>query len=234
MFNSHASFKGVGGREITFDPGFQPWLHVRSYGEVESVPMHLGTFPIPVIDTQGTPQYHEFASQKYKLLSDIEPEIQIGDRIYFHYNTIQTRGILKEEGQHPNRTWWFQVRYDTVICSVRNGVIIPIGSWVLVEPDYETWDDILIETYSHLRDKDGRPLLKPKDQWIQKKVEPSYHYLKGFVRHVGTPLKGDKREVNPGDKIVYRKNADWKVQIEGKEYFAIRQRHIEGILTTTE
>jgi co-chaperonin GroES (HSP10) len=111
---------------------------------------------------------------------------------------------------------------------VREEKIIPIGGYVLIEPDLESWDDILKPVRSTIKDKDGNFILKPKDQWLQTKVRPDRKYLTGFVRHIGAPLKGDVNELEIGQKIYYRKHADWVQNIEGKEYYAIRQRHIVG------
>lgn len=253
MFEDKVKLGGKDGRELIFDPMFQPWLHVRTFGEVVDIPIHLGPQPMPMQEYVGTPEYFGYAPTKFKKLSDIEPEVEIGDKIYFHFNTVALKNMMLEEGEHPNKTYYFKVRYDQVICAVRESMtigvipdtfkadggrtvktthkrIIPIGSYTLVEPDYETWDDILIPTYTDLVDEQGKKIPKPKDKWIQTKVMPKYHELKGYVRHVGTPLKGDECQVNEGDHIIYRKNADWTVKIEGKDYFVIRQRHILGVL----
>lgn len=163
---------------------------------------------------------------EYRYVSDVSQDLQIGDRIYFHFNTIVMRNCVKEEGVHPNRTWYFKVSYEQILCAVRDGKIIPISSYVLVDPDFESWDDILVPVMSLLKDADGNFIPKPKDQWLQKKVQPEYKYLTAYVRHVGSPLNGDKCEIEAGQKIWYRRNADWMNTIEGKDYFAIRQRHI--------
>ena len=227
MFNSHVTFKGAGGKQVVIDPSFDPQIHIRTYGTVVSVPLHLTKRPI-MQEHLGTPSYGESSPYEYRYLSDVQQEVKPGDRIYFHFNTITMRNMVKEEGEHPNRTWYFKVSYDQVICAVREGKIIPIASYALVEPDYETWEDILHPTYSNLKDEHGNFIQKPKSEWIQTKVKPEYHFLTATVKYVGTPLGTDKCEVEPGQKIWYRRNADWKNKIEGVEYFAIRPRHIIG------
>lgn len=225
MFNDKASFKGVNGETIQLDPSFDPQKHVRTYGEVVSLPANLRKNPI-MQEHRGSPPPSDSSPFEYRFVSDVSQDLQIGDRIYFHFNTIAMRNCVKEEGKHPNRTWYFRVSYEQIICAVRGGQIIPISSYVLVDPDFESWDDILIPVMSQLKDAEGNPIPKPKDQWLQKKVRPEYKYLTAFVRHVGNPLNGDKCEVEVGQKIWYRRNADWTNNIEGRDYFAIRQRHI--------
>jgi len=227
MFNDKVKFKGVGGKELVIDPSFDPQRHIRTYGEVVSLPLHLTKRPI-MQEHRGTPAPTEGSPFEYRFLSDVKQEVKVGDRIYFHFNTITMRNCVKEEGKHPDRTWYFKVSYDQIICAVRDGQIIPIASYALVIPDYETWDDILHPTYTNLKDAEGRPIPKPKDQWIQTKVKPEYHFLTATVKYVGSPLGKDALEIEPGQKIWYRRNADWMNTIEGVEYFAIRQRHIIG------
>lgn len=235
LFNYGVKFKGIGGRELVVDPSFEPAKHVRIYGEVVSVPVRLGRTPIAQ-ERVGAPGYYEQSPFRYKFLSDIEPEVQVGDRIYYHFNTIHTKNMVREDGVHPNRTWFYKVQYDQVMCAVRNGEIICIGGYCLVDPDMETWEDISIPVPEV--GTDGKPLLntlgevinKPKDQWLVRKAMPGNKYLVGFVRHVGSPLKGDKREVEVGDRILYQRYADWTVNIEGKDYFVIKQRHIMGVV----
>lgn len=224
MFNDKGSFKGVNGETIVLDPSFDPQRHVRTYGEVVSLPAQLTRRPV-MQEHRGSPP-GDSSPFEYKYVSDVSQDLQIGDRIYFHFNTITMRNCVKEEGEHPNRTWYFKVSYEQILCAVRDGKIIPISSYVLVDPDFERWDDILVPTYTMLKDQDGNFIPKPKEEWLQKKVRPEYKYLTAFVRHVGNPLRGDKCEIEVGQKIWYRRNADWMNTIEGKDYFAIRQRHI--------
>lgn len=225
MFNDKVQFKGINGENLVLDPSFDPQRHVRTYGEVVSLPAQLTKRPI-MQEHRGSPAPSDSSPFEYKFVSDVAQDIQIGDRIYFHFNTITMRNCVKEEGKHPNRTWYFKVSYEQILCAVRDGKIIPTSSYVLVDPDFESWDDILVPTYTELKDAEGNFIPKPKELWIQKKVRPEYKYLTAFVRYVGAPLRGDKCEIEVGQKIWYRRNADWMNTVEGKDYFAIRQRHI--------
>lgn len=232
LFEDKVSFRGSDGMELVIDVDFDRQRHTRIYGECTDVPLYLGKVPLHQ-EHRGLPEYHGYSPYYYKFMSDIEMEVQVGDRVYFHFNSVVQRNFVDVQGKHPNRTWFIKVRYDQILCVVRDGKIIPIGGYALIEPEYETWDDILVPVPMTvngkvLKDKYGEVKYKPKDQWIQTKIAPQYKYLTGFVRHVGSPLNGDKCEIEVGQKIWYRKNADWPNKIEGKEYFTIRQRHIIG------
>lgn len=238
IYENYVKFKGLNGREIYIDHRFDPQRHARIYAEVVSVPRYIQ----PILFMQehaGVPPYHGHSNYSYKMLDSIEPEVQVGDKVYMHFNAmisnlmIKKSHLVREDGVHPNKTWYFKVRYDNLIAVVRNGVTIPVGSFVLCDPDWESWDEISRPTPVTLNgkpvlNKDGTKMMKPKEQWLVTKVAPGYQFLKAFVRVLGTPLRGDKCEIAVGQKIWYRRNADWMVKIEGKDYFAIRQRHIIG------
>lgn len=241
----------INGREIWFDPTFRPHEHIQKWGIVTQIPQRLSQMPIPTQITDGCPEYYEKVTRRYKYLSDIEPEVKVGDKIWFHHNTIDIphlKNLLREEGEGEAKRYYFKVRYDQIICSVREiskeevdeelwdkenpdtkyNVIIPIGGWTLVQPDWESFDDILVPTYSDILDGTGKPTLRPKSEWIQKKSVPGYRHLTGFMIHIGTPLQGDTCEMEPGDKVWYRNNGDWLLDIEGDQFFAIRMHHLLG------
>ena len=107
-----------------------------------------------------------------------------------------------------------------------------IGSYVFVEPDMETWDDISIPVPIRNKDgkvmthPDGRVMMKPKDQWIVTKVMPETRYLRGWVKHVGKPLIGDSLELEPGMYVHFRRMADTYIRFEGENLYRMIQRNI--------
>lgn len=116
--------------------------------------------------------------------------------------------------------------------------VIMIGSYVLVEPNFETWEDISIPTPETINGKvlldpsTGKPKLKPKDQWMVVKSQPKEKYLQGWVVHTGSPLKGDKSFLQPGMYVFLQLHGDTKIEFEGKPYYRLRQRHIMSIDTS--
>jgi hypothetical protein len=108
-----------------------------------------------------------------------------------------------------------------------------IGSWVFVEPDTETWDDIAMPTPETLNgkpvlDAKGKVKLKPKEEWIQIKSAPTNRYLQGWVRFLGKPLKGDDDITYVGAYVIFKPNTDARINFEGKEYFRMLQRNLLG------
>jgi hypothetical protein len=110
-----------------------------------------------------------------------------------------------------------------------------IGSWVLIDVDMETWEDISLPTPQTLNgqvilDHKGKPKLKPKEEWVVTKSAPSNRYLCGWVRFIGSPLNGDPCHLSPGDYVYFRPAADTLMNFEGKEYYRMIQRNIFGMI----
>ncbi len=247
-FQRKTGVKGIGGMELEVgidekDDYFAN-SEVKTSGVVIAIPDCLSRVPIAQ-ETQGTPSYISHGSYKYKYRSDIVMEVKVGDKIYFHHNTLFSEDGMKNLVAKNT----YKVSYDSIQCAVRergsrvvkdeNGPydhetysdIIMIGSYCLIRPDMETWEDITIPTFETangvpLVNGSGEKILRPKEKWLQTKVEPQAKHLQGFVVAVGTPLKGDLAELAFNDGIWYRKHADWEVEIEGQKYYMIRQRNI--------
>ena len=101
----------------------------------------------------------------------------------------------------------------------------------------ESMDDILIPTFTNLKDPNtGKPIPKPKDQWIQAKSQPGTKYLQAYLKHIGTPIKGwERASAEPGDLVILRRinqhgSAYPTRLIEGKEYWVAKQRMIDAVL----
>ena len=235
LFNEDSGVKGHDGN-IIIDPSYDPQVHVKICGKVISLPEQMSRQPISQ-ETKGMPSYEMARPFKYKRREDIVQEVNIGDVVYFHFNTLLSDN--KNWLYSTENTQVFKVAYENIICSVREfkadgkdlKEVVMIGGYCLIEPDLETWEETLIPTPQLLNgkpllDKFGKPVMKPKDQWLIAKLKPEARYLSGYVLNMGTPLKGDKPTFKIGDRILYRVNADWRQRIEGTYYYTIRQRHI--------
>lgn len=234
LFNTDTGIKGHSGQSIVLDPSYEPQHHIKIKGKVVAVPDKLGRSPIAQ-ETRGLPSYsfdHQF---KYKRREDISPDVKMNDIIYFHFNSLlsDNKNLIDKKNQI------YKIAYENILCAIRDFTgdgkelreIIMIGGYTMIEPDFETWEQTLIPIPQKLNgkvvvDKHGNPIMKPRDQWLIAKLKPELKYLSGFVVNVGKPLKGDSNNLKPGDKIIYTKNADWKIHIEGADYFIIKQRHI--------
>jgi len=181
LFDTNTGKKGVNGQEIVLDATFQKERRARIDGEVIQIPFYMGNAPIVQVPI-GFPGYgliRDLGDEEvdesipelysptggiydYKLMSDIEPEVQIGDKIYFKWRVTFNHKNLLAQSMEGTPTWIFKVPYDHIYCAVRDGKIIMVGSHVLIDPVMETWDSILRPTYYDIKDKDGNFIPRPK------------------------------------------------------------------------
>lgn len=203
--------------------------------------------PIPRLYFEDSSTGSAFRRKNYITIEDIAEEVEVGDRIYFPEETLDNQDAkLMHQDEDDS---YYAVQYDRIICAVKylgdvkpkgkvtklmdNIVVdekgdqfIPIikmiGSWVLVKPKMESEDEILVP----VKGEDGKE--KPKDLWIQTKPEREAIYKFGYIAHIGTPLKGFEPAGQVGDEIVYSKDSDYELEIEGEKYYAMKQRDILG------
>ena len=212
------------------DEEAERFSHKRLYGTVVSVPLSYTDTKIKAIDP-GQPQsklyvghdwiqemvnrghkmssqdYHPSTAEAYEFITmqDIANlcDIKPGDTIYFDEKVTEPENYL---GHHEGKEY-FKVPVNQVFCVVRDGTIHMQGGWVFVEPDMETWDDITT--------KSG----------ILTKTKPEAKALKGYIRHIR-----NRDDMKAGHHILYITDADWKIKVEGKDYYVI---HEDDILATT-
>jgi co-chaperonin GroES (HSP10) len=136
-------------------------------------------------------------------------KVEVGDKVYFDYQISDKENLL---GMH-NGAKMYKVNVDQIYCSIRRerskvdhrfrDIIHMQGGWVLVAPDVETWEEI--KTPSGL----------------MKKPKPEAKSLLGFVRHIRPGI-----DLKSGDHIVYVRNADYVVLVEGTPYYVMREDDI--------
>ncbi len=207
----------------------------RQWGTVVNVPPVFSDAVFDVVDT-GMPQQRKFipseliqamVNQGYTKLpvywpstfdefeeirmTDIGAKMDIknGDKAYFDYQVSDKENHL---GKH-NGADMFKVNVDQIYCAVRKErskidrriktVIIMQGGWVLVNPDVESWDEIKTAT------------------GLRRKPKPEAKALLGYISHVRAGI-----DLKAGDHIVYVRNADYVVQIEGRMYYVMREEDI--------
>lgn len=62
--------------------------------------------------------------------ADFDYNVQVGDKLYFHFNVC-----IDEENRliHEDEEYWM-VDYFNAIALVRDGKVIPVGSYILIDP----------------------------------------------------------------------------------------------------
>lgn len=246
LVESKTDHRGIAGQAIMVDTTYEPEKRVKTSGTVVQLPLYLGNLPFSSIPSgypgygairevdgdmdDPSPDFYTTGKSRFRMMNDIAAEVQVGDTIYFKWRVIHNRNNLVAESIEKDAAkpsaWIFRVPYDQIYCSLRDGKIIPIGGHVLIDPIFETWEEILRPTYYPYKNNLGEFIERPKSEWIQTKVAPAKKDQQGVVAHVGTPIRGERREINPGDKVLYRPKLKSLVKIEGKQYFVMRQDQV--------
>jgi co-chaperonin GroES (HSP10) len=170
------------GVELFIDTTWEPAQHIRIHGTVITPPMYGNS--IYSIENQY-----------------IVPEVEAGDKIYFHYN------VLMSKSNHIEGNLWF-VPYFQIFCAVRNGEIKMVGSYILVEP-------ITTRTES-----EGMIIIPTA---YQKKKEHKY----GILRHIGTPNTDQPTlPVEAGDIVFFSEMDCFENNIEGTTYYCMLQEDL--------
>jgi co-chaperonin GroES (HSP10) len=186
---------GNGGLQLYVDPLYKQGAHKVTTGIVHALPAH-------------TPDWLR-----------ILPELQVGDKVYFHYNALDEDALI------PDSDGIFTVLYDMIFCCVRDGKIIPIQGKVLLQAVPE--DDV---QEIEVNGQNIKVKMSPSGLVTQLNVVDSLHtdgtlhrsYSKGRVTHIGKPLIGETEpDVKVGEIVYYALNADFENEIEGQTYFVM-------------
>lgn len=151
----------------------------------------------------------------------IVPEVQSGDTVYFHYNSLDDEALV------PDSDGIYEILYDMVFAYVRGGEIHPIAGKVLMqavpEPSVE---------FISVNGQDLQVKKTPSGIIRQISVVDDLHkhgtlarsYSKGRITHIATPLIGEPLpDVKIGDVVYYALHADFEITIEGADYFVMDQ-----------
>ncbi len=207
------------------DETVERFAYKRIYGRIEACPLMFSDTIVRQIDpgfpnnrefisgeyiekkvNEGYPWYHKHAEYVYccssydghetVTVADIakDTDIRRFDKVYFGPNVTEPDNML---GMHKGKQL-YKMRVDDIICVVRDGELLVQGSWCLIEPDMETWEEITTK---------AGIIMKPN---------PEARYLKGTIRHMQY-----REDISEGDHIMYVPGADWQLKIEGKEYYVI-------------
>lgn len=232
---------GLDGKELVVgDTRLEKERRARTNATVIQVPISLGRKPIGSTKT-GLPAYgpsrlpeadvsvHDaiYARPQNKItwMSDIAPEVKVGDKIFFPWTqTLDSRNVIAKA--RDGKSVIVRISYDTVYAVIRERKIIPIGGHILIDPVFETWDHILKPTFYNFNGPDGKPAPRPKSEWIAVKTAPKHIDREGVVKHIGTPLKGQRCALKPGTRVLYKPKLQNMVDIEGEKYFIMRQDQI--------
>lgn len=245
-------------------------VHKKIWGEIISIPISLSKEVIGKKLDTGVPARENITPEKIREMVEVykdktwgrdsyyctpyypeeitldslteKMDMQVGDRIYFDYNTLEEENNLG----YYNGKMVFKVRYDDVICVVRKPTrkqaeemapeykqhlenkykdrIIPIGEII----------DFILNEGNRIIMQAGWTLIRPEmEKWeefttqsgIITKCKLDPKPLRGFISYIDHSDFGLKK----GDRIVFHPDANWLNIIEGIEYYVIKEKDILGI-----
>ena len=218
--NDRIKFKS--GAELFLDTTFEPEKHVTVTGTVEVMPMDLFYTGKPNV---GMPW-------------KTDVETQVGDTVIMYYMAVMNC-LRPEIGKYIIRgeDRYVFISYQNIYAIVRNGEIIPINGYCLVEP---------LEDFGY--EENVARMKKAGIELVRLKAKSSKKATFGTVRYCGKPNKeyvdsiySDKGvDVKPGDVVVMRRITDVPLEYEyhakvdgGKKYWRIQRKNIAGVYETS-
>jgi co-chaperonin GroES (HSP10) len=135
-------------------------------------------------------------------------EINKGDKVYFHHFVVQQDNYVIEDGKKL-----FQCPRFNLYCVVKNGIPVMVDDWVLVSPILETESDI-IKTFGTLK--------------LYTKSTPDELHLMATAEFISKQAEG--QGIIAGDIVVYKKDADYDIMIEGKKYYRMKLANVVAVI----
>jgi co-chaperonin GroES (HSP10) len=143
----------------------------------------------------------------------IAAKVELDDKIYFHYL------VTSDEIYHIYDNY-YKVPYYWVFCVVRGGNILPIGGWTLC-------DKVVEEDFNEVEVNGVKinAVLSESGLVTSISKKPSVKYAR--LCYIAEPLENENSlDVFVGEKVAIDVNCHFTNEIEGKEYYTIRQRHL--------
>ena len=216
----------VPGIRIEIDTSYEPEKHLTRTGTVVAVPEKL-------IYKRGS-DYMEWKT---------EMELQVGDRVVMYYlavyNCIKNGAYEKDyEYYHGKRSDKYEefvyMKYQNIYAAIRNGKVIPINGYVLVEPI----DDPVLAHKK--KEAEGK-----KIQLVVEGKPNNTHAVYGRIVYIGTPnkeyiesyLSDENIDVKVGDEVIMKRISDIPMEYEyhakvdgGRKLFRLQRHEILSVL----
>jgi co-chaperonin GroES (HSP10) len=96
------------GVKLFINTTYKPEQHQRIYGTCVAIPEML---------TKG--DQIKFEEGDYRFTDSIEPEVKVGDRVYFTYLVVRKENLVEYEGKS-----YYNIPYSQILCVVRD---VPAG-----------------------------------------------------------------------------------------------------------
>lgn len=232
--NDTMSITGVDGKDVDlwFQTDFNKYDHVVINAKVVAVPDHVHSAPVETTymstPVAKSPSGKLAEDQEFTDVGETSIDIRPNDTIYFHYLGINETAYLDTDSNLYKYYW---VPVDSIFCTVRKGKILPQNGYVFVEEAFEEGvEDIKIEERGITRTVKG----KVSDSGIVYSIGEKCIALEGVVAHVGYDIGNYEVTYKKGDRVLYKKSNEFRNNIEGKDYFVMKQKEIFATFNSSQ
>ena len=138
-----------------------------------------------------------------RLSSWMESDVEVkeGDKVYCHHFIGEESNCIEIHGEQLN-----MMKYNMYYARVRDGKIHMLMNWILV--DYLEEKEVNYKTDSGI--------------WLKANAERFEQV--GIVRHINS--KSKDFDINIGDKVLFIKDADYEMEIEGKKMYRMKNEDV--------
>lgn len=234
------------GAKLYLNNTYKPENFVRIYGECVAVPEIL---------TKSDQIKYETGD--FRFADSIEPEVKIGDRVYFAYTAVHKGSLLEYEGK-----CYCNIPYSAILCVVREIKGYYDASEASIMREFYQTGKVSEETknlpenkvplsYNKIIPVGGNimceeyfgkdaQMIEVNGYKIHVESSKSSSLITNIIKKssdtqarvkiVGKPLKEDNMELKPGDLITFPNKFGFKNNIEGTDYVFLKYWDIHGIL----
>lgn len=204
------------GLKLYMDTSYEPEKHVVRIGEVTKAPDKL-------IQTKGSIPW------------ETDVEIRDGDKVVMYFLAVQN--CLAPERKNyirKNGTVWIFIKYHNIYAAIRNGKIMPVNGYLLVEP-VEDPEWIRRVEKAKMNNIDLPDLRKASNVNV---VYGKIAYMGKPNRSYDSPYKSDDNyDLNIGDIVVMKRIRDIPVEYEyhakidgGRKLYRVQRHDILAVL----
>ena len=124
-------------------------------------------------------------------------DIKKGDEIYTHHFLTHEQHETEINGEKV-----YEIRYEDCYCVVRDGNIIMLNEWNLIEPIKEDESEFTIGNF-------------------KTKFELGNDSKKGILKYPSKSIN-----LNSGSLVYFKRNRDYEITVDDKKYFRVNTRDI--------
>lgn len=153
-------------------------------------------------------------SAPVKLSKGGQVRVKNGDKVYCHHFLTSEQNEVEIDGEVL-----YRMDHREVYCTINEGNVEMIGEWNFCEALREQE-----EGFTYENDSDTGTVMKKSASGIIVDTDVKHDVKWAVIKHLSDEAK--EEGLNEGDHVLYRKDCDYEMTVEGKKYFRIRTKDI--------